>query len=135
MMDKVKIIELPKILDPRGNLSFLETSNHVPFKIMRTYWIYDVPGGEIRGGHAFIEQQEFIVVLSGSLDIIVFDGIKKKKFSLNRSYYGLYIPKGLWRHMENFSTNTFALVVSNTAFDEKDYIRNIEEFKKIKDNV
>jgi len=135
MMDKVKIIELPKILDPRGNLSFLETNNHVPFKIMRTYWIYDVPGGEIRGGHAFKEQQEFIVVLSGSLDIIVFDGIKKKKFSLNRSYYGLYIPKGLWRHMENFSTNTFALVVSNTAFDEKDYIRNIEEFKKIKDNV
>ena len=135
MMDKVKIIELPKILDPRGNLSFLETSNHVSFKIMRTYWIYDVPGGEIRGGHAFKEQQEFIVVLSGSLDIIVFDGIKKKKFSLNRSYHGLYIPKGLWRHMENFSTNTFALVVSNTAFDEKDYIRNIEEFKKIKDNV
>ncbi|MDC0909164.1 FdtA/QdtA family cupin domain-containing protein [Flavobacteriales bacterium] len=134
-MDKVKIIEIPKILDPRGNLSFLETNNHVPFKIMRTYWIYDVPGGEIRGGHAFKEQQEFIVVLSGSLDIIVFDGIKKKKFSLNRSYYGLYIPKGLWRHMENFSTNTFALVVSNTAFDEKDYISNIEEFKKIKDNV
>jgi len=135
MIKEVTIINLPKILDPRGNLSFLETSNHVPFKIMRTYWIYDVPGGEIRGGHAFKEQQEFIVVLSGSLDIIVFDGIKKKKFSLNRSYYGLYIPKGLWRHMENFSTNTFALVVSNTAFDEKDYIRNIEEFKKIKDNV
>jgi dTDP-4-dehydrorhamnose 3,5-epimerase-like enzyme len=134
-MIDVRLIELPKILDPRGNLSFLETSNHVPFKIMRTYWIYDVPGGEIRGGHAFKEQQEFIVVLSGSLDIIVFDGIKKKKFSLNRSYHGLYIPKGLWRHMENFSTNTFALVVSNTAFDEKDYIRNIEEFKKIKDNV
>ena len=135
MIKEVTIINLPKILDPRGNLSFLESNNHVPFQIKRSYWIYDVPGGEIRGGHAFKEQQEFIVVLSGSLDIIVFDGIKKKKFSLNRSYYGLYIPKGLWRHMENFSTNTFALVVSNTAFDEKDYIRNIEEFKKIKDNV
>ena len=135
MMDKVKIIELPKILDPRGNLSFLETSNHVPFKIMRTYWIYDVPGGEIRGGHAFKEQQECIVVLSGSLDIIVFDGINKKKFSLNRSYFGLYIPKGLWRHMENFSTNTFALVVSNTTYNEKDYIRNFDEFKNIKKDV
>ena len=132
MMDKVKIIELPKILDPRGNLSFLESSNHIPFEIKRTYWIYDVPGGEIRGGHAFKEQQELIVVLSGSLGVIVFDGIEEKKFSLNRSYYGLYIPNGLWRHMENFSTNTFALVVSNTLFKEKDYIRDFDKFKKIK---
>jgi dTDP-4-dehydrorhamnose 3,5-epimerase-like enzyme len=132
MISKVKIIELPKILDPRGNLSFLESSNHIPFEIKRTYWIYDVPGGEIRGGHAFKEQKELIVVLSGSLDIIVFDGIKEKKFSLNRSYYGLYIPNGLWRHMENFSTNTLALIVSSTTFNEKDYIRDFDEFKKIK---
>jgi dTDP-4-dehydrorhamnose 3,5-epimerase-like enzyme len=132
MIGKVKIIELPKILDPRGNLSFLESSNHIPFEIKRTYWIYDVPGGEIRGGHAFKEQKELIVVLSGSLDIIVFDGIKEKKFSLNRSYYGLYIPNGLWRHMENFSTNTLALIVSSTTFNEKDYIRDFDEFKKIK---
>lgn len=131
MMENVKIIELPKILDPRGNLSFLESGNHIPFEIKRTYWIYDVPGGEIRGGHAFKEQNEFIIVLSGSLDIVVFNGHEEKKFSLNRSYYGLYIPNGLWRHMENFATNTLALVVSNTSFDENDYIRDKEEFLKL----
>ncbi len=131
-MEKVKIIDLPKILDPRGNLSFLESGNHIPFEIKRTYWIYDVPGGEIRGGHAFKEQNEFIIVLSGSLDIIIFDGKKEKKFSLNRSYYGLYIPNGLWRHMENFATNTLALVVSSTSFNENDYIRDKNEFLKVK---
>ena len=131
-MQKVQIIKLPKILDPRGNLSFIESENHIPFEIKRTYWIYDVPGGEIRGGHAFKEQNEFVIVLSGSLDIVVFDGEKEEKYSLNRSYYGLYIPKGCWRHMENFATNTLALVVSSTSFDEKDYIRNKEEFIKMK---
>ena len=129
-MERVKIIQLPKILDPRGNLSFLETGNHVPFEIKRTYWIYDVPGGEIRGGHAFKDQNEFIIVLSGSLDVVVYDGEKEKKFSLNRSYYGLYIPKGLWRSMENFATNTFALVVSSTSFQENDYIRDKEQYKQ-----
>jgi dTDP-4-dehydrorhamnose 3,5-epimerase-like enzyme len=129
-MERVKIIQLPKILDPRGNLSFLETGNHIPFEIKRTYWIYDVPGGEIRGGHAFKEQNEFIIVLSGSLDIIVYDGEKEKKFSLNRSYYGLFIPNGLWRYMENFATNTLALVVSSTSFDENDYIRDKEQYKR-----
>jgi oxalate decarboxylase/phosphoglucose isomerase-like protein (cupin superfamily) len=129
-MERVKIIQLPKILDPRGNLSFLETGNHVPFEIKRTYWIYDVPGGEIRGGHAFKEQNEFIIVLSGSLDVIVYDGEKEKKFSLNRSYYGLIIPNGLWRYMENFATNTLALVVSSTSFDENDYIRDKEQYKQ-----
>ena len=133
-MENVQIIELPKILDPRGNLSFFENGNQIPFDIKRTYWIYDVPGGEIRGGHAFKEQNEFIVVLSGSLDVIVFDGKEEKKFSLNRSYYGLYIPKGLWRHMENFATNTFALVVSSTSFNENDYIRDKDEFLKLKLN-
>ncbi|AUC22212.1 hypothetical protein BTO15_08945 [Polaribacter sejongensis] len=132
MIERVKIINLPKILDPRGNLSFLESNNHVPFQIKRTYWIYDVPGGEIRGGHAFKEQQELIVVLSGSLDVIIKDGNQEKKFSLNRSYYGLYVPNGLWRHMENFSTNTLAVVVSSTTFNENDYIRDFEEFKKNK---
>jgi len=127
-----KIIDLPKILDPRGNLSFLESGKHVPFKIKRTYWIYDVPGGEVRGGHAFKEQQELVIVLSGSLDIVVFDGSEEKKYSLNRSYYGLYIPNGLWRHMENFATNTLALVTSNTSFDENDYIRNKAEFREFK---
>ena len=129
-MEGVKIIELPKILDSRGNLSFLESGNHIPFEIKRTYWIYDVPGGETRGGHAFNEQKELIIVLSGSLDVVVFDGHAEKKFLLNRSYYGLYIPNGLWRHMENFATNTVALVVSSTSFNEKDYIREKDLYIK-----
>ena len=129
-MEEVKIIQLPKILDPSGNLSFLESENHIPFEIKRTYWIYDVPGGETRGGHAFKEQKELIIVLSGSLDIVIFDGHEEKRFSLNRSYYGLYIPNGIWRHMENFATNTIALVVSSTSFNEKDYIRGIDEYLK-----
>lgn len=127
-MKNVKIISLPKIEDPRGNLSFIEENKHIPFKIERSYWIYDVPGGEIRGGHAFREQQEFIVALSGSFDVIIDDGNIKKTFSLNRSYYGLYLPAGLWRQMENFSTNSLALVLSSTSFEEKDYIRNYNEF-------
>ncbi|MRX63742.1 sugar 3,4-ketoisomerase [Maribacter luteus] len=131
-MKEAQIIELPKILDPRGNLSFFESNNQIPFEIKRTYWIYDVPGGEIRGGHAFKEQNEFIVVLSGSLDVAVFNGSEEKKYSLNRSYYGLYIPNGLWRRMENFATNTLALVVSSTSYDEKDYIRDKDEFIKLK---
>lgn len=130
-MENVEIIKLPKILDPRGNLSFLETGNHIPFEIKRTYWIYDVPGGEMRGGHAFKEQNEFIIALSGSLDVIVFDGEKEEKISLNRSYYGLYIPRRIWRSMENFATNTLALAVSSTAFDVNDYIRDKEEYKKL----
>ena len=134
MIEHVKLIELPKIYDPRGNLSFFENNKQIPFEIQRTYWIYDVPGGEIRGGHAFKEQNEFVVVLSGSLDIVVFDGEKEEKYSLNRSYYGLYIPKGWWRHMENFATNTLALVVSSTSFDENDYIINKEEFIKMKNH-
>ena len=131
MIKAPKLLDLPKILDSRGNISFLESDNHIPFKIKRTYWIYDVPGGEVRGGHAFKEQEELIVVLSGSLDIVVFDGFKEIKFSLNRSYVGLYVPKLLWRHMENFSTNTVALIVSSTSFKEVDYIRDRDEFIKL----
>ena len=123
-MEKVKLVSLPKIIDKRGNLSVIESNNHIPFDIRRTYLIYDVPGGEVRGGHAFIEQKEMIVALSGSLDIIVFDGVEEQKFTLNRSYQGLYIPNGLWRHMENFATNTLVLVISNTDYNENDYIRN-----------
>lgn len=129
-VNDAKILNFPKIEDPRGNLSFFESNNHVPFEIKRTYWIYDVPAGEIRGAHAFKKQEELIVVLSGSLDLVVFDGNKEKKFSINRSYYGLYIPNGLWRHMENFATNTLALVVSSTTFSEKDYIRDKTKFIK-----
>lgn len=125
----IKILNLPKIEDPRGNLSIIEEHTNIPFKIQRTYWIYDVPGGQVRGGHAFKEQQELIVALSGSFDVMVDDGKDKQIFSLNRSYYGLYVPSGLWRQMQNFSTNSVAMVLSSTLFNENDYIRDIEEYK------
>jgi len=128
----VKIIELPKFADPRGNLSFVEQLNHIPFEIKRTYWIYDVPGGESRGGHAFRENEEFIVALSGAFDVIVDDGKEKKTFALNRSYYGLYIPAGLWREMTNFSTNSLALEFGSIHYDEKDYIREYTDYLKLK---
>ena len=131
-MTNVQIIQLPKIEDPRGNLSFFETNNHVPFSIARTYWIYDVPGGEIRGGHAFKQQQEFIIALSGSFEVVLQDGKNEKRFLLNRSYYGLYIPRMIWRSLENFSTNSLALIVSDSVYDEFDYIRDFEYFKKMK---
>lgn len=123
-----KVVELPKFLDKRGNLSFAEQLKHVPFKIERTYWIYDVPGGEARGGHAYRDNQEFVIALSGSFDVSVDDGWEQKVFSLNRSYYGLYVPNGLWREMRNFSTNSLALVLSSTPYAEEDYIRNYDEF-------
>lgn len=130
VIENTRIIELPKIEDSRGNLSFIEEQTHIPFKIRRTYWIYDVPGGQTRGGHAFKKQEEFIVALSGSLDVIVDNGINKKRFSLNRSYYGLFIPSGLWRYMENFSTNSLVMVLSSTPFEEGDYIRDYDKFLK-----
>ena len=123
-----QIINLPKFLDSRGNLSFVEQFEHIPFEIKRTYWIYDVPGGDARGGHAYKENEEFVVALSGSFDVILDDGKGKKTFSLNRSYYGLYIPKGKWREMNNFSTNSLALVLSSTEFDKDDYIFDYEQF-------
>jgi hypothetical protein len=123
-----QIINLPKILDERGNLSFFENSRQIPFEIKRTYWIYDVPGGETRGGHAFKEQQEFIVALSGSFDVVLHNGEKEQRFHLNRSYYGLYIPRMIWRSMENFSTNSLALIVSDCKYDEQDYIRDFESY-------
>ena len=122
------IVQLSKIADPRGNLSVIEELKDIPFKIERTYWIYDVPGGEKRGGHAYKENQEFIVALSGSFDVVLDDGKDKKVFSLNRSYNGLYVPKGMWREMENFSTNSLALILSSTKYDKDDYIRNYYEF-------
>lgn len=133
-IEDVKIINLTKILDARGNLSVIEECKDIPFKIKRTYWIYDVPGGEKRGGHAYKNNQEFIVALSGSFDVIVDDGKRRKVFSLNRSYYGLYIPNGLWREMENFSTNSLALELASTDFDSNDYIRNYSDFKSLKIN-
>lgn len=130
----VKIIELPKFTDPRGNLSFVEQMNHIPFEIKRTYWIYDVPGGEARGGHAFKENQEFIIALSGAFDVIVDDGRNKKTFTVNRSYYGLYVPAGLWRTMVNFSTNSLALEFGSIPYCREDYIEDYSKFLKEKEN-
>jgi len=131
-MDKPHIIELPKLEDPRGNLSFIEEENQLLFRIKRTYWIYDVPGGQVRGGHAFREQEEFIVALSGSFTVVVNDGRSEQQFTLNRSYYGLFVPAGLWREMQDFSTNSVALVLSSTCFDERDYIRDFSEFMALR---
>lgn len=133
-INDVKIIELPRFTDPRGSLSFVEQLNHIPFKIKRTYWIYDVPGGENRGGHAFKQNEEFIVSLSGAFDVVVDDGEYKKKFTLNRSYYGLYVPAGLWRELVNFSTNSLALEFGSTHYTPEDYIREFDEFLKLKNN-
>lgn len=131
-MNKPEIIQLPKFLDARGNLSFVEQEKHIPFVIRRTYWLYDVPGGECRGGHAYKENQEFIVALSGSFDVVLDDGTEKRTFTLNRSYYGLYVPKGLWREMENFSTNSLAMILSSTDYDANDYVRDYDEFLTLK---
>ena len=128
---KSSIINLPKILDRRGNLSFIEGNNHIPFTIRRTYWIYDVPGGEIRGGHAYCENQEFIVALSGSFDVVLHDGLQEQRYHLNRSYNGLYVPQSLWRQMENFSTNSLALVLSSTSYNAEDYIYDYDEFLRM----
>lgn len=125
-----EILNLPKIADPRGNLSIIEQIKQIPFEIKRTYWIYDVPGGCDRGGHAYKENQEFIVALSGAFDVVLDDGKEKKTFSLNRSYMGLYVPKGMWRTMTNFSTNSLALVLSSTEYDVNDYIMDYDEFLK-----
>lgn len=125
-----KILGLPRIEDPRGNLSIIEQIKQIPFEIKRTYWIYDVPGGCDRGGHAYKDNEEFIIALSGSFDVILDDGENKQTFSLNRSYNGLYVPKGIWRTMSNFSTNSLALVLSSTEYDVNDYIMNYSEFKQ-----
>lgn len=129
--DEIRVINLPKIEDARGNLSFIEEENHIPFKIQRVYWIYDVPGGEFRGSHAFKQTQEFIVALSGSFDVILHNGNEEVKFSLNRSYFGLYVPNMIWRKLENFSTNSLALIMASTKYNESDYIRDFNEFKSL----
>ena len=133
MHDKtINRVDLPKILDDRGNLSFIEENNHVPFVIKRTYWIYDVPGGEFRGSHAFRQTEEFIVALSGSFEVVLHDGNREEKFLLNRSYYGVYIPRMIWRKLENFSTNSLALILSSTYYDENDYIRDFDTYIRMR---
>lgn len=131
-IEEAKIIELPRFTDPRGNLSFVEQLTHIPFEIKRTYWIYDVPGGESRGGHAYRANHEFIIALSGAFDVIVDDGEKKKTITLNRSYYGLYVPSGLWREINNFSTNSLALEFGSEHYGQEDYIREYDIFLKMK---
>lgn len=129
-MNLYSIIDLPKILDSRGNLSFAENLTQMPFEIKRVYWIYDVPGGTERGGHAYRENTEFVIALSGSFDVLLDNGTSEERISLNRSYYGLLIPKLVWRTMVNFSTNSLALVLSSTEYDPEDYIRDYQEFLK-----
>ena len=130
-MENVYRINLPKISDPRGNLSFLESGNHIPFEIKRAYWIYDVPGGQIRGGHAYKTLNEFIIALSGSFDVVLDDGKKEEIFSLNRSYYGLYVPNGIWRRLENFSTNSLCLILASEVYNPDDYIYDYYKFKQL----
>jgi hypothetical protein len=123
------MIELPRITDARGNLTFIESMRHVPFAIRRVYWIYDVPGGEVRGGHAYHELEEVLVALSGSFSLVVDDGERRATFTLNRSYLGVFVPKLIWRHLENFSTNAVCLICASTRFDESDYIRDYDAFR------
>jgi len=124
----IRVIDLPKILDDRGNLSVIEEEKNIPFAIHRVYWIYDVPGGEFRGSHALKDTEEFIVAVSGSFDVVLNTGKDEMKYSLNRSYYGIYVPKMTWRRLENFSTNSLALVIASKGFDEEEYIRDFNEF-------
>lgn len=126
------LITLPKLLDLRGNLSFIEEDSHFPFKIKRVYWIYDVPGGERRGGHAFKETEELLVALSGSFDVVLNDGSRELRYHLNRSYYGVIVPRMFWRMLENFSTNSLALIIASTEYNEADYIRDFEVYQKLK---
>ena len=123
-----EIITLPKILDERGNLSFAESGRQIPFTVRRVHWIYDVPGGETRGGLAYKETEEFVIALSGSFDVVVDDGSSANRITLNRSYSGIYIPKGMWRSLDNFSTNSVALIAASTVYDPSDAIRYYNEF-------
>ncbi|WP_291329324.1 FdtA/QdtA family cupin domain-containing protein [Desulfovibrio sp. UCD-KL4C] len=131
--DKPKLIDLPKIEDNRGNLTFIENSRHIPFDIKRVYYLYDVPGGESRGGHAHKELRQYIIAASGSFDVILDDGKNKTTFSLNRSYYGLYIPKMTWRELENFSSGSVCLVLASEYYDPTDYYYTYEDFLKAVD--
>ncbi len=131
---KCRLINFPTIAETRGNLSFVEGSNHIPFAIKRVYYLYDVPSGATRGGHAHRTLEEVIIALSGSFDVVLDDGTKKKKFFLNRPFYGLYIPSGLWREIENFSSNSIAFALTSDFFNEKDYLRDYEVFKKMVTN-
>jgi len=128
MTSRCKIIELPKISDPRGNLTFIESKKHIPFEIKRVYYLYDVPGGETRGGHAHKRLHQFIIAASGSFDVIVDEGLSRERFHLNRSYYGLYVPPMVWRELDNFSSGSVCLALASEPYDEEDYIRDYDVF-------
>ena len=131
-MSEVQKIDLPKVKDPRGNLTFFEDESQIPFTIERVFWTYDVPGGQHRGGHAYYEQQEFIVALSGSFDVVVTKpNGQEVRYQLNRSYYGLYLPPKKWRHLDNFSTNALSLHASDMRFTEEDYIRDFDKYRRL----
>jgi len=129
VLDDCKIVNFPKVTDYRGNLSFIEENRQIPFKIKRVYYLYDVPSGATRGGHAHKTLQQLVIALSGSFDIILDDGMQRRKFFLNRPHYGLYIPPKVWRELENFSSNSVALSLVSEVYDESDYIRNYDSFK------
>jgi len=127
-IDSCRMIDLPKIADPRGNLTFVEAGRNIPFEIKRVFYLYDVPGGESRGGHAHRKCQQFIVAMSGSFDVLVDDGKKRRTFTLNRSYYGLYLPSMIWREMANFSSGSVCMVLASEFYEESDYFRQYDEF-------
>jgi len=129
-IDNCKIIDLPKITDPRGNLTFVEAGNHIPFEIQRVYYLYDVPGGAERGGHAHKELHQLIIAMAGSFDVVLDDGQEKKRFHLNRSYYGLYVPKMIWRELDNFSSGSVCMVLASNKYEEDDYYRDYSEYQK-----
>ena len=130
-LEHVTILNLPRITDPRGNLTFIESYNHIPFEIKRVYYLYDVPGGETRGGHAHKNLEQCIIAASGSFDVVLDDGFQRQKFSLNRSYYGLYVPRMIWRELENFSSGSVCLVLASQLYEEDDYYRDYDQFIKI----
>lgn len=126
-----RIIDLPKIQNPKGNLTFVENSVHIPFDIKRVYYVYDVPGGSERGSHAHRKLHQFIIAMSGSFDVVLNDGLQQKRFHLNRSHYGLYVSPMMWRDLDNFSSGAVCMVLASTHYDAGDYIRDYDEFRRI----
>jgi hypothetical protein len=122
------LIDLPRVNDPRGNLTFIEGGHHIPFQLKRVFYLYDVPGGALRAGHALKKCQQFIIAASGSFDVVLDDGFEKRRYQLNRSYYGLYVPPLVWREIDNFSSNSICVVLASELFDEGDYYREYDDF-------